>query len=77
MTLEVYKKIHKNDPVVKLAELMTDEAYYISCDARRAGWYSDGRNKEEESYWSREVEHHKQRVGWLYDTIREKMEGRE
>ena len=76
MTLQTYKEIHKNDTVEKLLYLITDEVYYISCDARSAGMYAANHSESNAKYYSKEVEHHKHRVAWLHVTILNKLKER-
>lgn len=74
MTLETYMEIYEKAPAEKLIDLMRDEAYYISCDARSAGWYAAVHNEECRVYSANEVEHHKKRFAWLADTLQKRLE---
>lgn len=69
MTLETYKEIYHGKPTEKILDLLSDEAYYISCDARDYGISSADHNEEMRKYYSSEVEHHKMRFAWLISLL--------
>ena len=69
MDFETYKDIHKKDSPVKMLDLLTDEVYYIKCDAREKAFFMANHNEKSARHYTLDLEEHEERLNWLVRNI--------